>query len=348
MTAQLNRLPDPRQQPIADPSSGNLPNPGMRGDPDALHHTAADNWQWVTEALICGDDTAIVAAFSEAKGDRERRDLAQWLDRLFDTGAGHSIFLRLFALPILVVAGGSEARIPGAVPDILILQKLLKEHQVLGESTSLGLSNALVSARQLAGLKPSLLYRFATGNSGEDFAALELSPEAIDVRSPEEQVHLRFLLGASIGTPRMSASSNSSANIGSWGMMFTKALASGLAQEGLSLLPIPRAPMSLNRALAAGRFAERELGFQLFLSNALRKFRASVGEPAASVAAFSDASVRVSLTSPFDAAKPEYSWRLDPEDDMGVVSASIFSLLEECRVTDVRVAETVQAVTASH
>ncbi|MEQ1882254.1 MAG: hypothetical protein ABL878_14935 [Burkholderiales bacterium] len=348
MTAHLKSLPDPRQPAYAAKLSSSRADSGARRASDALQRIAAASTEWMAEALVHGDDATIVAAFSEARGDQEYRDLEQCLDRLFDTGAGQPMFLRLFALPIVFVSGGCEARMSGVVPEIPVLQKLLEDHGALGESKSLGLSNALVSAQQLGALKPSLLYRFATGNFAKDFAALELTPQAIDVTSGDEQVHLRFLLGASIGTPQMPTSSIRPANIGSWGMAFTKALAASLAQEGLSLLPIPRAPMSLYRALAAGRFAERELGFQLFLSNALKKFRASVGEPEASVAAFSDASVRVRLTSPFDTAKPEYFWRLDPGDDLAVVSTSILGLLEECRVMNVQVAETVQAGSASH
>jgi hypothetical protein len=101
------------------------------------------------------------------------------------------------------------------------------------------------------------------------------------------------------------------------------------------------------QAIAAGLFSQSELGLQLFLSDALRKFRARVGEASAVIAAYADGSVRTGLSSPFDASlSAEYVWKLQPGDDVAAVASSIFSLLEECRVMDVQVAEGVQA--ASH
>ena len=129
----------------------------------------------------------------------------------------------------------------------------------------------------------------------------------------------------------------------------TRALAAQLGQPGLSLLPIPRSPMSHLQAIEAGQFAASELGFQLFLSNVLRKFRARVGEAEAYVFACADGSVRIHLSSPFDALlSQEYVWALQPGDDMVAVSSGIFSLLAECRVTNVQIVETVQPVSASH
>jgi len=81
----------------------------------------------------------------------------------------------------------------------------------------------------------------------------------------------------------------------------------------------------------------------------LRKFRSRVGEADAVVAACTGGSVHIRLSSPFDASlSQEYVWVLQSGDDMAEVGNSIFSLLEECRVTNVQVAETVQPVSASH
>lgn len=348
MPAELKILPDPRPC-VTGPD---IPIPGS---PDCkLPDTSASRQEegqksvddWAGRMLVEGDDTGIAAAFSRARGDRAHRELAEALDRTLEAGAGLPTFLRLFALPILIVTGGRDAQIPGVLPEVQTVQQLLEEHRALGESRCFGLSNAMVSARQLAALKPSLLYRFVSGNAGQNFAALDLVPDAIAVMSPDERVHLRFLVGACIATAQMPGA-DTAGRVGTWGMPFTKMLASGLAQEGLSLLPIPRAPMSVHRALAAGMFAERELGFQLFLSKALRQFRASVGEPDTHVGSFMDGSVRVRFSSPFNSAREEFVWPLAPADDLRIVSSSILSLLEECRVFNVQIAETVQGVSVS-
>jgi len=230
------------------------------------------------------------------------------------------------------------------------LQKLFVKHGALGQSKNFGLSNALTTVERLAALKPSTLYRLTRGLGHEGFRPPDLAPQDIDVDSGDERVHLRFLVGAAVTLANAPGFTETAGNIGAWGLPFAQALAVQLGQEGLSLLPVPRPPTNLLRALETGRFAVREMEFQLFLSNALRRFRARVGDPDATVAAYSDGIVRINLASPFDASLAcEYRWPLYPEDDLGVAGNSIFGLLAECRLETVQVAETVWlAEAASH
>jgi hypothetical protein len=195
-----------------------------------------------------------------------------------------------------------------------------------------------------------MLYRLTRGLGPEGFRPPDLAPQDIKVGSGEERAHLRFLVGAAVTPANAPGFTETAGNIGAWGRPFTQVLAGQLGQEGLSLLPIPRPPANLLRALETGRFALREMEFQLFLSNALRRFRARVGDPDATVASYSDGSVRINLGSPFDASLAcEYRWPLYPEDDLGAVGSSIFGLLADCRLETVQVAETVWlAPAASH
>jgi hypothetical protein len=194
-----------------------------------------------------------------------------------------------------------------------------------------------------------VVYRRSLEPGQENLPPLDIPPEEIHITGTEEEVHLRFLTGVSVTSADAPGLTETAGNIGAWGMPFTRALAAQLGQPGLSLLPIPRPPMSPLHAIEAGKFAASELGFQLFLSAALRKFRSRVGEAEAAVAACADGSIRIRLSSPFDASlSQEYAWALQPGDDMAVVGSGIFSLLAECRVTNVQVAETIQPVSASH
>jgi hypothetical protein len=257
--------------------------------------------------------------------------------------------MRVFAIPLLIVTGGRVlAVVHGVVPDVGELQKLFEKHGALGQSKNFGLGNALTTAEGLAAVKPSMLYRLTHGLGPEGFRPLDLVPQDIHLDSGEERVHLRFLVGAAVTPANAPGFTETAGNIGAWGLPFTQALAGQLGQEGLSLLPIPRPPANLQRALESGRFALREMEFQLFLSRALRRFRARVGDPDATVASYSDGSVRITLGSPFDALLAcEYRWPLHPEDDIGAVGNSIFGLLAECRLETVQVAETVWLATAA-
>ena len=113
------------------------------------------------------------------------------------------------------------------------------------------------------------------------------------------------------------------------------------------------AGLPLNRASAAvkaGRAAQREVSAQLFASNAIRKLRASVGEPSAVISAHRAAGapgggeLRLSLSSPFEPRDAEgFRCPLYASDRVGDVLAMLQGLLADCRVSDVRVVAGIHA-----
>ena len=124
-------------------------------------------------------------------------------------------------------------------------------------------------------------------------------------------------------------------------MPLTKLLASQLAQPGLDVLPIPRAPVAMYLAADAGRAAQIELAFSLFLSNTVRQFRMAVGDPAVVLSAHrlddGGAELRVSLSSPFDESMLEgFRWPLYPADDYLEIVNKIKQLLDEVKLNDRR------------
>lgn len=349
----MKSLPDPRRYVAFSTNPLALLAADAAQQESALqqHQAGRRLLRLVGDQLAAGDDAGIAAALAEA-GSRAAYDaLQRALETALQPQPGASVCLRLFAVPVLFVTGGrAPLRLPGALPDLAAVQKLFVDHGAVGPLRNFGLGNALVAAEALAAIGPAQQFRLGRGEIEGGFASLDLPPADIVVTSAEERVHLRFLAGAALTPADAPGFTETAGNIGAWGMAFTRELAAQLAQEGLSLLPIPRPPLAFAAALAAGLFSARELGLQLFLSSALRGFRASVGEPNASVAAYTDGSVRVSLASPFEPSPPrEYHWPLEPGDDIAAVGASIFNLLAECRVANVRVAETVWlAKAASH
>ncbi len=95
--------------------------------------------------------------------------------------------------------------------------------------------------------------------------------------------------------------------------------------------------------MAAGRAAQREVAAQIFASNAIRKFRATVGEPTAVISAHrapdapGGGELRLSLSSPFEPRDAEgFRCPLYPLDRAGDVVTMLVDLLRDCRVTDIR------------
>ena len=309
------------------------------------HRKAAEDLSAAMEqALRSADDALIEQALAQSTSHAVFRMLATALDAALKAPGEAELHLRIFAIPILVVTGGRGPLVlPGVVADVGELKTLFEMHGTLGPMKNFALSSALVSAAGLVALKPSAVYRRTRETGRETSQPLDLPPEEIRVAGAEEEVHLRFLTGVSVTSADAPGFTETAGDIGAWGMSFTRLLAGQMGQPGLSLLPIPRPPMSHLQAIEAGKFAASELGFQLFLSTALRKFRARVGEAEAVVAACADGSVRIRLSSPFDASlSQDHAWPLQPGDDMAAVGNGIFSLLEECRVTNVQVADTIQ------
>jgi hypothetical protein len=171
---------------------------------------------------------------------------------------------------------------------------------------------------------------------------LDLSPAEIAVATSDEEVHLRFLLGAVLTAAHAPSFLETGSAIAMWGMALTRELSQQLRVEGLSVLPIPRPPASLLRAPEVGRRAREDLAYQAFVSRALRRFRAEIGEPDVTVAALDSAAIGVRFASAFIEDRVDvHAWKLHPLDDVQEVGASILGLLQECRVQNVRVLSSV-------
>jgi hypothetical protein len=347
----MKSLPDPRSY-VAVPadSLAGLASAAASGgialqQSSAGHALVAE----VGRLLGAGQEDEIRDAFRRPASAEGSRALDQAVDAVLARAADAPLALRRFAFPIVLVAGGlAPGKIPGVVPQIDGLRELLALHGALGQAAHAALHEALADEAGIEALRLARLYETAQDVEGASAADLQPEPSDIVLQSTEETAHLRFLFGATL-TPRDAPDlAETAANIGAWGLPWTRALASRLAQPGLSLLPVPRPPLPPRQALQAGRFVWREIGFQLFLSATLREYRARIGEPDVSVASVADGSVRVRLGSALDDTSSEFRWPLAQGDDLAAVDAAIFGLLAECRLDNVQVADTVQPVPASH
>jgi hypothetical protein len=333
-----------------------------RGAPDAspLHKLAAASlagdvaaratFKLELDALLdSGDDDAVQALLRDAPSVDCYRHIQQALAKLVNKPErGEAVIARLFAIPLVIVAGAKkQTQIPDALPDIAAVSALLEQHGVLGTGRTFGFGNALCDMETLDCLRPRLLRQWAaqlrTGG-----APLELAGSASDIAPGREQVVLRFLVGASVVPAHVPPVTDTGVGVGAWGIPLTKLLAQQLAQPGLDVLPIPRAPVALYLASDAGRAAQIELAFSLFLSNAVRQFRLAVGDPSVVLSAHrtddGSAELRVSLSSAFDESMLEgFRWPLYPPDDFNEIINKIMELLDECRLNDRRVLKPIAA-----
>jgi hypothetical protein len=288
---------------------------------------------------------ALVALFDATRVPALQRHLWRRLTRVMSTPAprrDENLAVTLFAIPLVIVAGCEDASastmLPGTVGNTAAIAELLREHHALAGNLNFALGNALVgaSAIDVAAL-PALRTASAAALDG-GMAPLALQPLPIPV-SAGESVHLRFLVGSALSAP--AAELFNDTEPGQWSMPMATLLATALAADGATVLPLPRAPAALPQAFITGKLAQREVSAQVFVTNALRRMRASVGEPTAILSAHrlddGAGEIRLSLSSPFSPRDAEgFRCPLFAFERVGDVVAMLDDLLRDCRVTDVR------------
>lgn len=283
----------------------------------------------LAQALAGAADAATYRALLDA--------LAQAIDAASVSG---DVVARAFALPVVLVAGAAQSAIvPGRLGDIGALQGLFDRTQALGATRNFGLADALCTLEALAALSPLAVLRAARALEPAALA-IALPPAPIRVQPRNEQAHLRFVVGMGITAAHSPGFHETAADIGRWGSEWAQLLQRQLGVEGVQLLALPRPPADLLHAAHAGRHAQLEAALNLFVSNALRRFRMAVGDPIAVVSAHEGAQIRLTLSSPFAQDLLEgFSWPLHPYDDLGAVQRTILDLCADTRLEDVRVLE---------
>jgi hypothetical protein len=264
--------------------------------------------------------------------------------------AADGVAATLFAVPVVVIAASqstvdTSAFVPsvaGVLSDTARLAAILLEHRALAGNESFGLADALVAADAVDVPRWSELLAWQRLAARRETVERDLPPTPIAVQPGQQSVHLRFLIGTTLAAPEVDVLVTADST--GWSMPLAKELARQLALPEVSVLALPRAPRSPPAALQQGRAAQREVGVQLFASNAIRRLRATVGEPSAvisahrSVAAPGGGELRLSLSSPFDPQQAEgFRCPLFPIDPVGDVASMLVDLLRDCRVADVRV-----------
>ena len=318
-------------------------------------------------AKLRGSGTELARIFAGAPSISVARQVWRALDAVWREAtraeAPASLELTVFALPLVIVVGreGSEGGVlPGVIERAAPLAAILRDHGALSGNTYFALSDALVAVDsiEIARLPEILTWcrlpdmpptdDVGSGGAGALLPPRALSSAPMAFAPGVEAVHLRFIAGVAIA--KAGADLTTDVRVGKWGVPFARELTAQLAPTGTSVLALPRAPRRLLPAVAEGRAAGREVAAQIFASNALRKFRSTVGEPTAVISAHrapdapGGGELRVSLSSPFDPGSAEgFRCPLFPIERVSDVNSMLVTLLRDCRVTDIRMIDGVYA-----
>ena len=312
------------------------------------HHVAIESR---LRALIETDDGATLAAiFDSAPSAAIYRHLWRALARAEAPSDRATMAVTVFALPLTIVAGRENADDePATLPCVLRgapeVAKLLRDHGALSGNEMFALADTLVAADAIEIHNMACLYaalKLRDGSLQAINEARALPPLPIIVDGRDAGVHLRFIVGAAVAASAVDLVADD--NVGRWGLPLTRLLGRALAHESVTLLILPQAPKRLAVALQRGRAAQREVSAQLFASNAIRNFRASVGEPVAVISAHRAADtltggeLRLSLSSVVDPRDAEgFRCPLYRADQSDEVADMLVTLLRDCRIAAVHV-----------
>jgi hypothetical protein len=260
------------------------------------------------------------------------------------------VALTLFALPVVIVAGSerasAEATLPGVIAEPRRLVEMLERHGALGGNRSFGLSEALVAAESIEFPKVAELFAWQRVADGSATPRAP-TPAPLRVSSGGESVHLRFLIGTAVASSGIDPVAAS--DVGGWGLPLARELGRHLAAPGVTVLALPRAPNRPLPAARLGQIAQREVTAGIFCANALRRIRATAGEPVAVISAHRCAAaprggeLRLSLASPFAERGAEgFRCPLHALDRVQDVVTMLTELLSDCRVDDIRAVAGVQ------
>lgn len=284
-------------------------------------------------------------------------DVARHLWRLLDVetrerNRGDGVAATIFAIPLVIVAAGNAAADGPARQGILAnpdrLSDILRDGGALAGNRNFALASALVGtdAIEVERIPELLSWQDLPDASGAEFQpsglARALQPAPLSIAPDVESVNLRFIIGTALA--RAGADLLADTTVGKWGMSFTQALSREFGGDGATVLALPRAPQRPLPALWQGRLAQREVSASLFIGNAVRKHRASVGEPSAVISAHrvpgvpGEGELRLSLSSPLEPRDAEgFRCPLYPLDRVGDVARMLVDMLKDCQVGDVRV-----------
>ncbi len=339
-------LPDPRAFPIYDNAQSNslidLALASLAAEIGVVQEKRdTELRERLAALLLSGDVSEIADALSRAPSHAVLRHITRTLASAHvDAGRMRgdvALPSTVFAIPLVIVTANSgPVNVPGALPNIDEITALMKANGALRGNESFVLSNALAPASAMALEKLPASLGWWSPASG---AAIAIEKASLPVPANQESVFLRFLVGTALAGPGVDLLTAN--DTGKWGMPFTQTIAKQLGGGTLSLLAMPRPPRSPLSALMQGGAAQREVSLQLFATNAIRKFRSSVGEPEAVISAHRTADggeVRLSLSNPFDEKGAEgFRAELQATDRAQDVAVLMSDLLRECNVASVTV-----------
>lgn len=239
----------------------------------------------------------------------------------------NQISAHVFAIPLVLVAGSRFESILKADLDVTKLNNYFKEHQIFDSGVDSFISGRLIDSLALNSLKPSQFYYWVRNLKNANLGIpVDIDGSAIKVLN--EGVFLRFLCGVTVG--RSLAINQDAYRKNSIGLM--KLIGEELKCEGVTLFPIPFAPVEISESYYIGENYRKEIAHSVMLSNVIKKIRERGLNPNVKISTIDEAiHLKVSTIEDSD-LEDEAIWQLTKFDDFTSILSRITELLDDMQV----------------
>jgi len=321
-------LTDPRKYSTAYPESNRLINQAVQ---DLANQD--DNQLMIAlleDVLKQGDDQLLSVAYNLAPSQAVADYLWQTLQQVI-TKPATANYTYMFAVPLVVVVGSSETISLPTTINGEKLTKLLIRQQILADASSCRMLNKLYTLDGIAGLLPSQLYQWAhelTDINTWNAEQVACGP----ITNQGEGIYLRFLIGLARVTPELKQPLKS-ANFNKLGMQLVELLTQDLATSGVTIFPLPFAPVALSAAAVIGEHHRKEISVTVSLSNIVKKMRLAGKDPEVKVSTRNEEIVIEVWEVGASVATASLTWSVQRADDFALIRKTLDELLTDMRLT---------------
>ncbi|MBP9742184.1 MAG: hypothetical protein KBD37_02390 [Burkholderiales bacterium] len=292
-----------------------------------LPQLALDNI--LAELLIKQNDAFINIGLNLSPSQMVSKIIWQSLNNVIALPNSENSWANVFAIPLVLVAGSKDKAKLNPTLDSDDLNNFFIEQQLFNPGFDCFISGKLIDPKTVLAIKPSQLYYWVR-NIHQAKLWLPLKVEGSSIEVVNEGVFLRFLVGVSVDTKAGSGLNLARIRDNLNGLM--QLAANTLHHTGVTLFPIPFAPVPLSEAFACGSRYRTEIALQVAMSNIVRKIREQRLTPIAKIGN-SDEAIKIAITSyePSDLTETSL-WHMTRFDDFRQTLLIITNLLDDIGV----------------
>lgn len=238
-------------------------------------------------------------------------------------------FANIFAIPIVLVLGSKTKTKLKSQLNVDKINQFFIEKQIFANGNVGFVSGKLLDPNAIAAIKPSQLYYWVR-NLQQVKLWLPIEMVANPIEIINEGVFLRFLVGVTLNDDNNKNIDSHAFKNSSLELM--RIIVDELKTDGVTLFPIPFAPVALSDAFVEGGNHRKEIAIQVALSNIVREIRKEQLTPVAVIDTEGEA-IKLTVTAEEESKLIETSlWHLGKTDDFDLALNKITSLLTDIQI----------------